>query len=154
MEQNMRKVELGGTVKEYPQGTAYGEIVKDFRELWDAPVILVTVNGKLEELHKKLKKDCRLELVTTKDSIGHETYKRSVCMLLLKAIYDVAGKDGADNVVIHYSVGSGYYFTIKQSTAPDQEFLDRVKARMHELAEANLPIQKRSVSTMGKNPGI
>ena len=147
MEQNMRKVELGGTVKEYPQGTAYGEIVKDFRELWDAPVILVTVNGKLEELHKKLKKDCRLELVTTKDSIGHETYKRSVCMLLLKAIYDVAGKDGADNVVIHYSVGSGYYFTIKQSTAPDQEFLDRVKARMHELAEANLPIQKRSVST-------
>ena len=68
-------------------------------------------------------------------------------MLLLKAIYDVAGKDGADNVVIHYSVGSGYYFTIKQSTAPDQEFLDRVKARMHELAEANLPIQKRSVST-------
>ena len=147
MEQNMRKVEIGGTVKEYPQGTAYGEIVKDFRELWDAPVILVTVNGKLEELHKKLKKDCRLELVTTKDSIGHETYKRSVCMLLLKAIYDVAGKDGADNVVIHYSVGSGYYFTIKQSTAPDQEFLDRVKARMHELAEANLPIQKRSVST-------
>lgn len=147
MEQNMRKVGLGGTVKEYPQGTAYGEIVKDFRELWDAPVILVTVNGKLEELHKKLKKDCRLELVTTKDSIGHETYKRSVCMLLLKAIYDVAGKDGADNVVIHYSVGSGYYFTIKQSTAPDQEFLDRVKARMHELAEANLPIQKRSVST-------
>lgn len=147
MEQNMRKVEIGGTVKEYPQGTAYGEIVKDFRELWDAPVILVTVNGKLEELHKKLKKDCRLELVTTKDSIGHETYKRSVCMLLLKAIYDVAGKDGADNVVIHYSVGSGYYFTIKQSTAPDQLFLDRVKARMHELAEENLPIQKRSVST-------
>lgn len=147
MEQSMRKVEIGGTVKEYPQGTAYGEIVKDCGEFSQAPVILVMVNGKLEELHKKLKQDCRLELVTTRDSIGHKTYKRSACMLLLKAIYDVAGKDSADSAVIHYSVGSGYYFTMKGSKAPDQEFLDRVKARMHELAEANLPIKKRSVST-------
>lgn len=147
MEQSMRKVEIDGTVKEYPQGTAYGEIIKDCGKFSRAPVILVMVNGKLEELHKKLKQDCRLELVTTRDSIGHETYKRSACMLLLKAIYDVAGKDSADSAVIHYSVGSGYYFTMKGSKAPDQEFLDRVKARMHELAEANLPIKKRSVST-------
>lgn len=147
MEQNMRKVDIGGNVKEYPQGTAYGEIVKDCGELSREPVILVTVNGKLEELHKKLEQDCRLEFVTTRDSIGHTTYKRSVCMLLLKAIYDITGKESADNAVIHYSVGSGYYFTMKGSKAPDQEFLDRVKKRMHELAEANLPIKKRSVST-------
>lgn len=68
-------------------------------------------------------------------------------MILLKAIYDIAGKEQVDNVVIHYSVGSGYYFTMKGSKIPDQKFLDQVKARMHEIVEAKLPIEKRTVST-------
>ena len=49
--------------------------------------------------------------------------------------------------MIHYSVGSGYYFTMKGSKIPDQKFLDQVKARMHEIVEAKLPIEKRTVST-------
>ena len=68
-------------------------------------------------------------------------------MILLKAIYDIAGKEHVDHVVVHYSVGSGYYFTMKGSKIPDQKFLDQVKARMHEIVEAKLPIEKRTVST-------
>ena len=147
MEQRMVKTEINGKVIKYPEGISFGEIVEELQPKTGAPVILVTVNGKLKELHKKLKRDCRLEFITTKDDIGHNTYKRTACMLLLKAIYDVAGKDNVDNVVIHYSIGSGYYFTMKGSTVLNQEFLDRVKARMHELAAAKIPIEKRSVST-------
>lgn len=147
MEQRMVKTEINGKVIKYPEGISFGEIVEELQPETGAPVILVTVNGKLKELHKKLKRDCRLEFITTKDDIGHNTYKRTACMLLLKAIYDVAGKDNVDNVVIHYSIGSGYYFTMKGSTVLNQEFLDRVKARMHELAAAKIPIEKRSVST-------
>lgn len=147
MEQKMIKVELNGKIRKYPEGITFEEIVEPFQQEALAPVILVMVNGKLKELHKRLKRDCRLELITTKDSIGHETYKRSVCMLLLKAIYDVAGKDNVDHVVIHYSVGAGYYYTMKGSTVLNQRFLDQVKVRMQELAEADIPIKKRSVST-------
>lgn len=147
MEQKMIKVELNGKIRKYPEGITFEEIVEPFQQEALAPVILVMVNGKLKELHKRLKRDCRLELITTKDSIGHETYKRSVCMLLLKAIYDVAGKDNVDHVVIHYSVGAGYYYTMKGSTVLNQRFLDQVKMRMQELAEADIPIEKRSVST-------
>lgn len=147
MEQKMIKVELNGKIRKYPEGITFEEIVEPFQQEALAPVILVMVNGKLKELHKRLKRDCRLELITTKDSIGHETYKRSVCMLLLKAIYDVAGKDNVDHVVIHYSVGAGYYYTMKGSTVLNQRFLDQVKVRMQELAEADIPIEKRSVST-------
>lgn len=147
MEQKMVKVEIMGETREYPAGTTFAEIVEPYQKVSEAPVILVTVNGKLKELHKKLKYDSRIGFVTTKDNIGHQTYKRSACMLLLKAIYDIAGKEQVDNVVIHYSVGSGYYFTMKGSKIPDQKFLDQVKARMHEIVEAKLPIEKRTVST-------
>ena len=147
MEQKMVKVEIMGETREYPAGTTFSEIVEPYQKVSEAPVILVTVNGKLKELHKKLKYDSRIGFVTTKDNIGHQTYKRSACMILLKAIYDIAGKDHVDHVVIHYSVGSGYYFTMKGSKIPDQKFLDQVKARMHEIVEAKLPIEKRTVST-------
>ena len=147
MEQKMVKVKIMGETREYPAGTTFAEIVEPYQKVSEAPVILVTVNGKLKELHKKLKYDSRIGFVTTKDNIGHQTYKRSACMILLKAIYDIAGKEQVDNVVIHYSVGSGYYFTMKGSKIPDQKFLDQVKARMHEIVEAKLPIEKRTVST-------
>lgn len=147
MEQKMVKVEIMGETREYPAGITFAEIVEPYQKVSEAPVILVTVNGKLKELHKKLKYDSRIGFVTTKDNIGHQTYKRSACMILLKAIYDIAGKEHVDHVVIHYSVGSGYYFTMKGSKIPDQKFLDQVKARMHEIEEAKLPIEKRTVST-------
>lgn len=147
MEQKMVKVEIMGETREYPAGTTFAEIVEPYQKVSEAPVILVTVNGKLKELHKKLKYDSRIGFVTTKDNIGHQTYKRSACMILLKAIYDIAGKEHVDHVVVHYSVGSGYYFTMKGSKIPDQKFLDQVKARMHEIVEAKLPIEKRTVST-------
>jgi len=42
----MCKVTVGTRQKEYPDGTPYGEIVKDFDQDCKYPVVLVTVDGK------------------------------------------------------------------------------------------------------------
>ena len=147
MEQKMYNVTIQGITKQYPEKIPYSEIVKEYEGSTDAPVMLVIVNGRLRELHKHLKADCEIEFVTSKDPIGHKTYCRSASLILLKAIYDVAGQENIDSVVIHYSVGSGYYFTMKGPMALDQEFIDKVKAQMHRIVDENLPIVKRSVST-------
>ena len=146
-EQKMCCVTINGEKKEYPAGISYWEIVKDYQDRQDAPVILVTVGGKLRELHKHLKKDCTLGFVTTKDAIGHNAYVRSATFLLLKAIYDVAGKKNLEKPVIHYALGNGLYFTMEGGTALTEEFLASVKKRMEELVKAKLPIIKRSVGT-------
>ncbi len=147
MNQEMVKVRINGKDEEYALGTAYREIVDEYQNQTDAPIILVMVNGKLRELQKKLRGDCTLEFVTTKDHIGFETYKRTVCLVLLRAIYDVAGRENVDKVMIHYSVGNGYYFTMAGKAVLDQKFLDQVKEQMRELANACTPIGKRSVNT-------
>ena len=146
-EQKMCCVTIGGEKKEYPAGISYWEIAKDYQDREDAPIILVTVGGKLRELHKHLKKDCTLGFVTTKDAIGHNAYVRSATFLLLKAIYDVAGKKNLEKTVVHYALGNGLYFTMEGGTALTEEFLSSVKKRMEELVEAELPIIKRSVGT-------
>ena len=147
MDKKMFKVVITGETRMYPEGTTYREIVDESDIHTEAPVILVMVNGKLRELQKRLKSDCTLEFVTTKDHIGFETYKRSVCLVLLRAIYDVAGRENVDKVMIHYSVGNGYYFTMEGKAALDQDFLDKVKLQMHKLADECTPIGKRSVNT-------
>lgn len=148
MNQEMVKVTIDGKEHGYAIGTTYREIVDEYQEeVAEAPVILVMADGKLRELQKKLKGDCTLEFVTTKDHIGFETYKRTVCLVLLRAIYDVAGKENIEKVMIHYSVGNGYYFTMAGKAVLDQHFLDNVKTRMQELADMCTPIGKRSVNT-------
>ena len=147
MEQTMIKVTINGETREYPKMTPYSEIIRDYEGKTEYPVILVTENGKLRELHKKLQNDCTLGFITAKDSAGRKTYRRSAIFILLKAIFDVAGKENVDHVVIHYSIGNALYFTMKGSATLDQELLDRVKVRMRELVERKLPICKRSVST-------
>ena len=147
MDKKMFKVVIAGETRMYPEGTTYREIVDESGIHTEAPVILVMVNGKLRELQKRLKSDCTLEFVTTKDHIGFETYKRSVCLVLLRAIYDVTGRENVDKVMIHYSVGNGYYFTMEGKAALDQDFLDKVKLQMHKLADECTPIGKRSVNT-------
>ena len=147
MEQKMYNVTIQGETKQYPERISYGDIVKEYKGTTEAPVILVMADGRLRELHKHLKSDCEIQFVTTKDPIGYKTYCRSATMILLKAIYDVAGQENIDKVVIHYSIGDGYYFTMKGPMELTQDFIDRVKAQMHKIVDANLPIVKRSVST-------
>ena len=49
-------------------------------------------------------------------------------LFFCKAIFDVAGKENVDHVVIHYSIGNALIFTMKGSATLDQELLDRVKS--------------------------
>lgn len=147
MNQKTVKVKILGKTKEYPYGISYGEIVEEYQESSRYPIVLVMKDGKLCELHKKLKRDGVLEFVTTGDEIGHKTYKRSASLLLLKAVYHVAGRKNIKNIVLHYSVASGYYYTIDGNVEITEEFLTQVKAYMLELVERKIPILKRSVGT-------
>ena len=144
---NMVKLTINGKVWEYPDGITYKEVVQDFEKEADSPVIAVVAGGKIRELCKKATRDCDVKLVTTRSTIGNNTYKRTACLILLKAIYDVAGKENINKVVLHYSVGSGYYFTMYGSEALTEEFLAKVKAKMDEIVDARIPVKKRSVST-------
>ena len=147
MSQKMYTVTIGDEVLKYPEGTCYAEIVKKYQSTCRDPILLVTVDGKLQELHKQLKKDCTLGFLTSRDKIGNEAYKRSACLILLKAIYDVAGKEELNKTVIHYSIGEAYYFTMKGSTLLNQKFLEKIRQEMQKIVEQEIPIMKRSVGT-------
>lgn len=147
MGDRMIQVNILGEQKEYPYGTTYGKIAQEYQSKYEYPIVLLMKDNKLCELHKKLKKEGAIEFITTQDQIGHETYGRSVSLLLLKALHHVAGYDNITKVTMHYSVSSGYYYTIDGDIVLNEDFLNKVKAYMLELVERKIPILKRSVGT-------
>lgn len=129
-------------------GTAYQTIAEDYQSCYEHQIVLVFVgNNHLQELRKGVENDCEIRFVTTGDAIGHATYKRSMCFLLVKAVHDVAGHDKIERVRIHFSVDKGYYCTAEGDVKVTEGFLEKVSARMKQLSADKIPIGKRSVHT-------
>ena len=125
------QVKIGEEIRTYEEGTTYGEIAREYQKFYDHDIVLVIINGKLQELHKTVKMDCVLDFETTAGDMGHKTYKRSMSLLLVKAIYDVAHHEKIKKVRIHYSVSKGYYCTIDGDMELTQEFLQASLSPFH-----------------------
>ncbi|WP_099469048.1 nucleoside kinase [Konateibacter massiliensis] len=147
MENEMIKVNVEGEEREYPYGTAFTTIAEEYQPKKEQEIVLVMIENRLRELHKRLKEPCSISFITTGDSIGNMTYRRSAVLLLLKAAYEVAGKGNIKDMRIHHSVSSGYYFTITGDIVLDEEFVGKIKAKMQEISAQKLPILKRTIHT-------
>ena len=112
MDRKTYHVQIGEDIREYPEGTTYLEIAEEYQKDYPEDIVLVFVDGKLQELTKQIKGDCVLKFETTADQAGHKTYKRSMSLMLVKAVYDVGHHENIEKVRIHYSVSKGYYCTI------------------------------------------
>ena len=147
MEVRKYQVRVNDVVREYEEGTTFETIAKDFQEQYEHQIVLGCENFRLFELKKTLKKDCNLTFVTLGDSVGNKTYKRSMCLMMVKAIHDICGHDDACKVRIDFSLSKGYYCTVAGNVVVDEAFLAKVTERMREMISAKLPIKKRSVHT-------
>lgn len=143
----MAKVIIGSETKEYKEGTSFMELASEYQPQMEDEILLVSVNGKLRELHKEIKGDCTLRFITARDREGYQTYQRSAVFLMLKAFFDVAGKENVDKLTVCFSVGNGLYIEPEGDFTLNLELLERVKAEMKRLADKKLPIQKRSENT-------
>lgn len=147
MDNEMIKVTIDGEENEYAYGTTYSEIAEEYQPTIENDIVLVMADNRLRELHKRLKEPCSISFITTKDAVGNMTYRRSAVLLLLKAVYDVAGKGNIKDVKIHYSISKGYYFTIDGNILLDEMFVNKVKGKMQELVKLKIPVMKRAVHT-------
>lgn len=142
----MAVVSIGEEKREYPEGTTWLEVAREYQHLYEDDILLVQVNGKLQELHKHVK-DCRLRFVTAREKPGMSAYQRSATLLMLKAFYSVAGAENLEKIVVDFSVGKGVFVEPRGNVTVTPELLERVKEKMREYVARRTPIMKRSVST-------
>ena len=132
------KVNINNEVFEYEENTSYFDIVTEHKKR----ALLVKVDSKLQELHKTLKSDIKLEFVTLSDAIGRSTYERSAVLILLKSIKDIYGEN--IKPIVEFSTGNGLFIRMNGESEFD---IDKIDGRMREIVDENIRIEKMSVHT-------
>ena len=143
-EERMVTLTINGKEHLYEAGLKYEILAKEFQSEYEDTIALVSVNGKIRELMKKIEKDATIEFLTYDSPVGHKTYVRTAIMLLLKAIQDVLGQGAANDVKVEFTIGKGYYCSFHNGLSADPEVITRIEERMKELVDADLPITKKS----------
>lgn len=145
---NKMKIYVMGQEKSCPEGTTYRDLATEMQGQVKGQIMLARANGRLCELFKEVEDGSRVEFLTAADKAGHDTYVRSLMLLMLKAMYHVVGDNRRiDRIGIHFIVSDGCYCTMKGEARLDQRFLDEVRADMERMVQEALPIHKYSEAT-------
>ncbi len=145
--EKMLKCEVDGQVREYKEGTTLLEISKEFQSNYEEEIILAYVDGKLRELPKLVTKECKISFLTTQDDVGHKTYIRGMSLLMLKAMYQELGRSNIDKIYIEFSLGNAFYCEMEGKVTLTPEILAKVKARMMDMVQRDIPFEKFSMNT-------
>ena len=127
-----------------PEKTTLQELAERYQKNYDSVIVLACVNGKLRELNKEVKKSGEVTFLTMADRDGKRTYRRSVTLLMQKAVENL-WQDKV-KVRVYYSLGEGYYCELRGRDS-DTEAIEKIREEMRKLVNENLPIQKCSVKT-------
>lgn len=128
-------------------GKTLMQLVQEAQPQYHNRIILAKVNGRLQEIRDMEIVDENVEFITTDTGIGNETYRRSVVLLMLYALYKTAPKGSIQKVCVEYSISKGFYCNLKADFPVTEEFLKQVKEQMLETVKADLPITKRMIRT-------
>lgn len=135
--------------KEYScnEQMTYGDLLEWVQPDNKDQIILAKSGTKLVELNRKMIPTEQIEFLDTGSLAGHSTYVRGAIMLLLKAVYEVLGKDCVNDVFVKCMISNGYYCRVDANRKLEDKDADAIKAKMEEYVKVDYPFKKTSVNT-------
>jgi threonyl-tRNA synthetase len=135
-----------GSVKEVPPGTTPLEIARDIGERLARQTVAARVDGELVDATAPLSGDAGLQLVTLNTPEGLEIYRHSTAHLMAHAVKELFGREV--QVTIGPAIENGFYYDFYSDshTFSPEEF-ELIEKKMAELAAADLPIERQTVSS-------
>ena len=127
---------------EVEDGISYKVFLKDYLNINPYDIALCRLNGEYYELFKPVNEDGSLELVylcSTKSSIGYKIYNRTLQFIFIKASLDLFPNSV---ITIEHSIGEGVFGEIHKEEVLNEEDLKKIKERMIELINSDIPINK------------
>lgn len=133
------------TYKDVPIGSS----LLDIYTAVDAPLryrpMNAQVNNKTESLNFRCWQPKDIEFIDYTQLSGLRTYVRSLCHIFSKAVYDIWP---TATLNLEHPVSKGYYCVIHNGKNIDLETIEKIKKRMWELIDADLPFLHKSVRTV------
>jgi threonyl-tRNA synthetase len=102
--------------------------------------IVARVDGELYDLTRPFEHDSKLEILTTRNPEALQVYRHSTAHLLAAAVLELYPET---QLGIGPPTDSGFYYDFDRAAKFTTEDLEKIEARMREIAARNLPFERK-----------
>lgn len=128
----------------FQEGTTLMEMLPEFDFVRPYPILCAKVNNVVQGLKYRAFNSREVEFLDYTSYVGRSVYCNSLCFLLCKAARDIFPDC---RVILRRPISKGYFCSVVKADASEltEAELDRIKARMSELVELDLPFRRHEV---------
>lgn len=130
---------------EFPKGTTFKDISKEFQKHYNFPILIAKVDNELTRLSKELEKKCTVDFYDRSSIVGNTAYASSVQFILILAVRNILGKDS--DVMIQNSIDNGVYCEIEGAKIT-QKTLKKIEEEMYNIVKNDYIFTKLNVSRL------
>jgi len=127
--------------KEFAEGTALGEIAREFE--FDKPydILAAKVNNVAQGLRFRVYHNLDVEFLDYRTYTGRNFYCRSLCFLLYKSVKDLFP---GSRLTIRRPISKGYYCVVEKGdgTPLGEADVDAIRARMTAIVDQDVPFRR------------
>jgi len=132
-----------GSTRTFNQPVTVHEVAADIGTGLAKAAIAGKVNGELVDTSYRIEHDANLAIITARDQEGLEVIRHSCAHLMAMAVQELF--PGAQ-VTIGPVIEDGFYYDFAYERPFTPEDLEKIEARMQQLARQNLPIRRSVMS--------
>ena len=105
-------------------------------------IVAAIIDNEIYRLNYKPEKSCEITTVNRGEELGNRIYRRSLFMLLAKAVYDIYPE--AD-LKIEHSLSNGVYCELLKNSPLTQHDLKKIKIKMNKYVKDDVSLIKEIV---------
>ena len=136
------KVNYKNRVLEYEAGTTLQAIATDVKKDFKYDILVATINNKMTSLNTEVTRDCVVDFYDLSTRLGNFAYQKGLGFLFSKAVKDVTNCD----VKMISNISNGIECEILSNNLISEVTVQKIKIRMSELCDQQIPISKIMVS--------
>jgi threonyl-tRNA synthetase len=129
-----------GSQQSVPDGARPIDVAQSISPRLANDAIVARVDGELYDLARPFEHDSKLEILTTKNPEALQVYRHSTAHLLAAAVLELYPET---QLGIGPPTESGFYYDFDRATKFIPEDLEKIEARMREIATRNLPFDRK-----------
>jgi threonyl-tRNA synthetase len=129
-----------GSTQQVPAGTTPLDVAKSISPRLADDAVVARVNGEMFDLTRPLEGDASLQILTSKNPEALEVYRHSTAHLLAVAVQELFP---GTKLGIGPPTETGFYYDFQRDTPFTPEDLEKIEAKMWEVAKRDLPYERK-----------
>src|ERR1700730_1661079 len=131
-----------GATRDVPRGLAAAAIARQISPRLAKEALVARADGELVDLSRPLEHDSKLSILTAKDPDAVQVFRHSAAHLLAAAVLELY-----PNVKLGIGppIDNGFFYEFVRAEPFTQEDLEKIEAKMHELAAKDFPNERKMI---------